>query len=170
MQKNKYLTKEIIRHLLACFGAAPHPNFGKAGLSALKISKELIIEHVDEESRPEQISHPIFFGEGKVDNSTFQAALIDLSVPFVKGDVEYCVVFRVDNLPIHGLRLFYTYDDEFGDFKIYDEKSSVWIDAPLHTQGLVLNGIERAVSAGITWSEVAELPELYNALIKLIEI
>lgn len=161
--KNKFLTKEIIRHIFSCFGLGSQIT-QPVGLIAeeLILKKTINICYDNDEIK----KHHIYAGEISFQESKFRALVIDLTL-----DVEYpeyCLLFRLDSFPLHGLRMSYD-EDDWGVFRIFNDKQ-IWVDAPIAVQSMALNGIERINSYGFLWQPCLQFEDLYQAAIILAEM
>lgn len=157
---NKFLTKEIVQHILVCFGAGVF-TFGKTGLTYpdLLSNKTIKIKYENEL----EIDHPIYAGQDKIGDLLFQGLLVKLSLE--EDPSEYHCVFCLQNQVIYGLS--FNGEEESGNFKVWDKAG--WVNAPIATQGAVLSGVETAISGGLTWKPLDNLDALYAPLVKLIE-
>lgn len=165
--QNKFLIKEIIAHILARFGCG-ETIFGK-GLTASELLTKKVIK-IKYEENEQEIEHSVYCGQDTVGDIKIQGILANLSLDGEKP--EYACVFYPKNAAKYGLRLSFN-DDDYGIFKIYDEKASGWLPVPLGQQALILSGLEEAISYGLSWNanndEGAAVETLYPALVKLIE-
>ena len=162
--QNKFLTKEIISHIFNLFGAGSSI-FGK-GLTdpALRSNRIIKIKYENEE----EISHPVYYGLGKVGETTIQGILADLSL---EGEPrEFACVFFPKDAAIFGIKLSYA-ENDFGAFKFYDQKKKNWLNANIAQQTAVLSGIETCISYGLLFDKSKiDDTELYEALISLIDL
>jgi hypothetical protein len=165
---NKFLTKEIVRHIFTSFGIIERLIYDGNVLSddSLLTNKTVKIEYKDDNNTIMH-EHKIYAGQINIDkDSQFKAVFIDISQPNDSVS-EYCCAFGLNKLPIYGIRLAYD-DEDFGLFKIYDEKLKNWMDAPITTQAMSVVGVENIVSYGLLWEPCKDFEALYKASISLI--
>lgn len=152
---------EIIKRIMYDFGINLLDNNHSKLISQELLSKLVLsLEDDLEDGNKFERDHPIYSGEFTLNKDKFQALAIDLSV---NDYIEFCVVFRMENLPIHGLRMS-SLSDDGGKFKI--QQANNWIDATIKVQSLVLNGVEHLVSLGLNWDKLPKSSEeeLYLAV------
>jgi len=156
------LSYEIIKRILADVGATSGKLFGKVGLTdtALKLDKQVVVRYDDRDRKHDVYSGKISLG----DSSKIYGLLINLSID---GESEFLFLFRMDNLPIHAVRVIYDNSaDSF--FKIYDSEKTVWREANIYAKARVLADFERLVSWGAMWEDYIDIKDLYDAAISLI--
>lgn len=161
MTQNKLLTKEVIRHIFTSFGMTTVNTPNNTLLSKeLLTPKTVKIKYDDNE----EFTHSVFAGQLVLSkDSKFRAVIVNLSMDDIQ---EYCCVFRLDKLPLHGLRLRYD-DEDIGAFKIYDEGNKSWMDASIGIQAMILGGIEKIISYGLLWETTSEFNDLYKIAVNL---
>lgn len=159
--QNKLLTREIIRHIFACFGVIVP--LGQAGLTVGELLTKKSVRMAYDNG--EEISHKVYAGQIVFQESKFRALMVDLTAD--AECPEFCLLFRFDSLPLHGLRLSYD-DEDFGVFRILGDKD-VWKEASMTVQSSALNGIERLVSFGFPWTPCDQIDDLFKAALVLVE-
>jgi hypothetical protein len=162
MTQNKLLTREIVRHILTSFGVSSTSVTDNSLIGHdLLTSKKVRIKYDDEA----EIDHLVFAGQLSIGkDAKFKAIAIDLTTE--SESPEFCCVFRLENLPLHGLKLCYD-DEDTGLFKIHDDTGKAWADAPIVVQAMILGGVEQVVSYGLLWEPLTDFADLYKAAVIL---
>lgn len=152
--KNKLLTREIVQHIFASLGLS-EKGFGKIGLTLpeFELGKIVAIEYEDGST----IKHKTYSAQLSIDSTNIRFLAIDLSVD---GIFEAALVARMNDLPIHAMRLSYSTEEAAQFYVIVEGKSS---EADLSVQCNLLLGIEKLVSIGFPWEKLDEFEELYRA-------
>ena len=155
------LSKEIIKRIFADIGAVPSRLFGRVGLvdPALKLAKTITVRYDDKDRR-----HDIYAGQISIKTSRLRGLLINLTV---EDDPEYLFIFRMDELPVHALRVVYNDDDDCF-FRIFDTDKSIWREANMYVKARVLADFERIVDAGLMWEDCKDIQDLYIVATELI--
>lgn len=158
MTQNRLLTREIVRHVLTSFGVSVTSVTDNSLIShELLTDKKLRIKYEDET----EIDHLVFAGQLSIGkDAKFKAVAIDLTIE--SESPEFCCVFRLEKLPLHGMKLCYDGEDT-GLFKIHDETGKAWSDAPIIVQAMILGGVEQVISYGLLWEPLTDFADLYKA-------
>jgi len=168
------LTFEIIKRVVADLGAVPGPDFGKVGLTdpGLLLAKTLTVRY-DEKTNAE---HSIYAGKlvfrDSSKTSSMRGLLVNLTMDASEGHLnepyyEFLFVFRMDDMPIHTIKV--VYDDPSESFiRIYNEDKDRWIRPSMYMKARILADFERIVSWGIMWEDCKEVSDLYDIAVKLV--
>jgi len=166
---DEILTRELVRHVLGKIGLVPPPNLGKVGIStdAFKLPKTLDIEYFNDTNEKQVSSFPLWCGMCQMGKSKMIALATDL---FSEDEEyhEFCAVFCVDDLAIHGVKHIFS-DHEEAQFIIARDRER-WSQLGLYDKLLVTAGMERLADLGATWNPCAEYEILYARLIDLVEM
>ena len=156
------LSKEIIRRIFADIGAAPGRMFGRVGLvdSSLRLAKSIIVRYDDMDRR-----HDVYAGQISLHPSNLRGLFVNLTVD---DDNEYLFIFRMDELPIHALRVVYDIDGDDCFFRVFEEEKGIWRDANMYMKARMLADFERMVSWGLLWEDCKETKDLYTVATELI--
>jgi hypothetical protein len=164
MTQNKLLTKEIIYHIFTSFGMCNTSSLSNTVLFKEFLKTKIVKIKYDND---EEINHAVYSSQISINKeSKFKVLIIDLTLDDIQ---EYCCVFQLDNLTIHGMRLRYDNEDT-GIFKMYNETNSTWVDAPISNQAMILGGVEKIVSYGLLWESISDCEQLYNIGINLVSV
>lgn len=158
MNDSSILTKEIIKRIMANCGIGHQKNFGLLKKEFL-LKNSLPLEYDD----VTYYEHRVFAGETVLQKFKLRAMVVDLSMS-ASSIPEFCLAFRLEELPIHGLRLVFD-DEDMGIFKI--KQANNWIDATVSIQAMALNGMEHVISLGLAWAPTAKTDDLYQAVSSL---
>lgn len=155
------LSKEITKRILADIGVSPGKLFGKVGLTdpAFKLAGTVTVRYDDSDRR-----HDLYSGKLELGEFILRGLLIDLTID---KDSEFLFVFRMDEMPIHAIKVVF---DNTGDcfFKIFDSDKSVWREASMYLKARILADFERIVGWGILWKDCLENEDLYKAAVELV--
>jgi hypothetical protein len=157
------LTKEIIKRILANVGALPGKHFGRVGLTdpTLKLDRTINIGY-DDKSR----AHSVYAGKLKLKDVDMRGLLVDLTVD---EDAEYIFVFRVDELPVHSVRMVYDPDDYDNDCYVRIKRpNDTWFTPNMEMLARMLAEFESVVSHGVLWEDCKDISDLYQVAVKLI--
>jgi len=156
------LTTEIVRRIFLDIGVTDGPTFGKLGIteSCFLLDKKMKIRYDSGD-----LEHKMYAGQMKLDSSLLRGLLVDLTVDDV---VEFGFVFRMDALPIHGMKITYGDDLAYNFIKLYDDEKKSWVNANMYMQAMILANFERITSWGILWDNSKDIDDLYQAIIKMI--
>lgn len=157
------LTFEIIKRVVADLGAVPSKEFGRVGLtdSGLLLSKTLTIKYDDSVT----VEHDIYAGKLTLKDSAIRGLLVNLTV---EDAYEFLFVFRMDDMPIHSIRV--VYDDPTESFiRIYSQDKDKWIRPSVYMKARILADFEQFVSWGIMWEDCKEVSDLYEIAVKLVD-
>lgn len=156
------LTKEIIKRILSDVGAVPE-HFGERGLTDdnFSLAKKIAVQYED---GPEY--HMMYSGQLKIGDSVLRGLLTDLTVDSV---AEYLFVFRVDDLPIHAIRMVYVPDVLDTDCYIRIQKEEgTWFTPSVEIMAKMLVEFEKIVSYGLLWNDCTANSDLYDVAVSLI--
>ncbi|MDP2683498.1 MAG: hypothetical protein Q8P20_00420 [bacterium] len=156
------LSKEIIKRIFADVGVVPGPMFGKVGLvePRFKIAKTITVRYDDMDR-----AHDVYAGKMSLGESTLRGVLVNLTVDYYP---EFLCVFRMDELPIHAIKVVYdSSNDSF--FKIFNNETKIWREANVYMKARMLADFEQIVSAGLLWQDCDNTEDLYTAIISLIQ-
>ncbi len=159
MNIQQKLIKELINYTFSNLGLVPDPLWGKAGISEdiFKTNKVVKIQSEDDIFEFPIYSATCNIGQDKVNI---------LALKMDDGDyVEFALVFRMNDLPIFGLKQIV--DGNEGQFLITD-KGENWINPGMYDKLTFCAGIEKITDQGIGWSP-GNL-DLFNYLLKIVEI
>lgn len=156
--KNKLLTREIVQHIFASLGLS-EGGFGKMGLTMPEFESEKIVAIEYEDGST--IKHKTYSAQLTIDSTNIKFLAVDLSVD---GVFEAALVVRMNDLPIHAMRLSYDTEEAAQFCVIVGGKSS---EADLSIQCNLLLGIEKLVSIGFPWEKLDEFEELYRVALSI---
>lgn len=160
-QENK-LTTAIIERILGNFGIVGSKNFGKVGLT----TKEFYLDKLSlSDQNDNKIFKDLYSAELKIDkdNSILNAMLLNLTDDSI---YEFILVFRINSLPIYGLRLIFDNTD-VGLFLV--KENNKWNNTNMFIKAQVLSGVEYITQQGLSWEPCKEDAELHTALLSLVD-
>jgi len=156
------LQRELVRHIMGNFGIAPPPHFGAGGITTpeFKTNKAVKMEYTDGEES-EVISYPVWAGQAQLGKGVLRVAFIDIEDEFH----EYCVVFRVDDLQIYGVKHIYM-EGELASFYVWQDD---WVPMTLAKKLYISSGIEQFADHGPLWTP-GEPKDLFKPLASLVDM
>jgi len=152
--KNNLLKKEIVRHIFSLLGLSP-VGFGKIAITHKDFlsDKTVDIEYNDNKI----INHNVFVSQIKTEEFTIKFLVIDLTID---NNLEAVLVIKMNDLPLHIMRLSYAEGDQTEFQIVIDNKSK---EAELSIQCQLLLGIEQIISLGLAWEKLDDFEVLRTA-------
>ena len=146
---NQNLKLEIVNHIFIRFGINFSANdYLKQGFIFDNMLCDLKVKVAESDVIVEK---SLWTAQLQVADSLMRCMICDLSDDKLN---EYALVFRLDNLPLYGIRLSDDIED-FGTFK-YQVSPSKWIPASTFLQATVLAGIEQLADLPTNWTSCTD--------------
>ena len=164
----KILRRELIRHIMGNFGMIPKDDFGSRGITMkeFRIDKALKIEYDDLKTR----EHRVFAACMKRHSDTGQEKKFRVMCCSLKE--ELVLVFGVEGLPLHGLRLDYfatVADNYWGKFLV--KHAETWQKISMFDQLTACAGVEKLSQSVVQWEpDDDDNSDLFSALTELVEM
>jgi len=158
-----HLNEELAKYIFASIGCVTD-KLGTLGLFSEQCKTN---KKIDFESEGNDKFHvPIYSGKLSFGEFTLKALFVDLTYEHVN---EFCLVFRIDENPIYGLKYLSDSSSEETVFKIRGSEE-FWIEASLATKCKAVIGFESLMSHGIPWQNSEVDSELRLSLESLISL
>ena len=155
------LHRELVRPIMGNLGMIPKSDFGKNGITAKEylIDKALTIEYDNDD----KIEHKVYAACMKNSaGKNFRAICCNL-----KDDLV--LVFGVDGLPFHGIRLDYYSSIEDQEWVKFAVKNNKWQSLSTFDQLMACAGIEKLAQSAVQWVSCDNYEDLFEALAEVVE-
>lgn len=156
--KNTLLTRELVQHIFISIGLSAG-NFSKLGLSSIEFQTDKTIDIEYEDNSV--IKHKTYAANLVFDSTNIKFFAVDLSVD---GIFEAALAVRMNDLPIHTMRLCYEAEEPAQFCVAFDSK---FLEADLFVQGNLMLGIERMLSWGLSWGKLDDFEDLRRAVLSI---
>jgi len=164
------LTRELARYVLGKMGLVPPPNLGKLGMSTCDflLEKKLEIEYYDADNQKRKSAFPLWCGETRVGQSRMLTVATDLFTTDQEYH-EFCSVFIVDNLAVHGIKHIFSEHEE-ALFLIASDPKADWKPNGLYGKLMITAALEKMADLGIPWRPAKDYEVLFSKLVELVEM